>query len=257
MATVIEFLGAPGTGKSALAAAVAAVRGGSEDWDPLLASDLALTVRFARADRPRHVRIGRVGLAGRVIHRLRSRTLQPDERRAALLACETDWAPFLGRCVVAETTDPLYRLYGTAWLVASLELRALAGAAAPAQTVLLDEGLLQRTRAILGPAPSDAELDELLAVLPRPAAVVHLVADIADIGGRLDARGRQAGPTLRHRGLDRAERLDVVAADARLFERVAARVQALDVPLLRVDTSRAPLEETAAHVRTWLLGVGR
>ena len=206
MAHVVELFGAPGSGKSSL---LRALDGRGVAGRRIVAAE-------------RLTRVPRAGLLGR----LRDRDLTPAERRAALAARADDWSELLAMAAAAPTAladDPLRALHATGWLTATLELRALAHAAPDDVVVVLDEGLVQRSAVVCGPAPDDATLDRYLRALPTTALHVHLREDPATLVGRLRGRDRVID---RHVGLDDDALLGSVTVDAVLMARCAAALDA-------------------------------
>lgn len=218
MAHVVELFGAPGTGKSSLARAL--------DGRDVAGRRIVAAERLTR--------VPRAGMLGR----LRDRDLTPAERRAVLAARADDWSELLAMAAAAPAAladDPLRALHATGWLTATLELRALADAAPDDVIVVLDEGLVQRTAVVCGPAPDDATLDRYLGALPTTALHVHLREDPATLVGRLRARDRVID---RHAGLDDAALLDSVTGDAVLLARCAAALHTADHRVLATTGGR-------------------
>lgn len=254
MAQVVEFLGAPGTGKSTL---VGALDGRTVDGRRLVAGC-------------RLLRVPRTGAPPRARGRLLARDLTPAERRRALAARADDWAGLLTHVATsvgdrrsttaAGAADPLRQLYAPGWLAATLELRALAAAAPDDRIVMLDEGLAQRSTIVCGDEADTSDLGAYLALLPPTRLHVHL-----DPHG--DAHGAVAGQpahddaaellvarvTGRDRTIDRHAGLDMSAlafsltADVRAAARTAATLRTLGAPVVDVPVA-VPLEQSVATV---------
>ena len=240
MAHVVELFGAPGTGKSSLARAL--------DGRDVAGRRIVAAERLTR--------VPRAGMLGR----LRDRDLTPAERRAALAARADDWSELLALAAAAPAAladDPLRALHATGWLTATLELRALADAAPDDVIVVLDEGLVQRTAVVCGPAPDDATLDRYLGALPTTLLHLRATAGAEVLLQRLGGRERTID---RHVGLDEAVLRASLAADVALADRCARTLEGLGAPVAAVptdttdtgDSRSAAADEALERIRSML-----
>jgi hypothetical protein len=268
MADVVEVSGAPGTGKSSLVGALA----GSEAGGRRLVDARALLrvprlVRAGAAGAPGGGRSGGTSALPRPLERLLRRDLQPEERRSLVAERAASWSGLLELLARAElgrdadvTTDPgraaLRRLYAPGWIAATLELRALADGAPDDVLPVLDEGLVQRTRIVLGVRPDAAALRAFVAALPAPRLVVHLTGPVEVLAARVSDRAA-AGRTIdRHAGTAPDDVAASLRADVDLLERAVTELEAAGQDVLRLDVTDGRPDELAARVRARLSEAG-
>jgi len=241
MAKVVELFGVPGAGKSWVVRALDGRRVGGRTV--VAAQRLLRVPRGSMAAAMSHTgpRVD-AALPGRLVDRVLRRDLTPAERRAAVAARRSAWAPLLemiataplGRDDTGRAADALELLHAPGRLSTTLELRALADAAPDDLIVLLDEGLAQRARLVCGPDPDLGTVERYVAALPPTALHVQLVAGPEVIAARLGARGRVID---RHVGLDTEELARSAARDAALLGQVASALVARGDAVLRVPAA--------------------
>jgi len=263
MAEVVELFGAPGTGKSSL---VGALDGRRVAGRRIVAAERLL--RVARRGPSGAVVPGAGTGAGhirRLVERLVRRDRTTAELRGLVTARRTDWAPLLdllddaplgrrtgrgmgpgpGPGTGREGTDPLAALRAPGWLLATLEARALADAAADDLVVVLGEGFVQRARLVCGDLPDAADMDRFVAAVPPAALQVHLTADPSVLVARLQARGRTID---RHAELDASGLAASVERDALLLTQLAARLDARGDAVLALETTAVRTQRSAESV---------
>ncbi len=266
MAPLIELVGAPGTGKSTLVAALVAGRGARR---PDVGPPLVDAARLVRA--PRGAPAGSVpawpvtgGVVTRALADVRglSRLVLRVRDRAelwGLLARRHDeWGEFLAltRAAAADDhRDPAFRALVSGWLAQTLQLRALADRVADPVVCVLAEGLVQRRLTVLG-SPVDpavvfdpGRVAAYLATLPVPAGLVHLTAAGEVLEARLAARAAEGRAIVRHAGLDDERRAAASRADAAALADAVAAVAARGVPVVTVDTGAQDLAASVRAVR--------
>ena len=246
MAQVVELLGAPGTGKSTL---VGALDGRTVGGRRLV-------------DVRRLLRVPRRGLPAGARGRLLARDLTPAERRRAVAAHADEWTDLVARIVAARngpapdaSAGPvrlLHRLYAPGWVVATLELRALAERAPDDVVVLIDEGLAQRATVVCGEDADESSLAAYLTLLPPTLVHLHLdpvaSSDVAAAADLLAARVTGRGRTIdRHAGLDGSELTRSLAGDVRSAARIAAALRTVGANVADVAVT-GPVDASVEHV---------
>lgn len=261
MATIVELVGTPGSGKSTLAAALVGRRIGGR---PVIGGDELLRSGGA----------GRSGIVGRGTRLVRALRGGPSARAAHDAALE-DWAATRtalldligGRPLGTDVPDPgtvaarLRRLRAPAWLLATLELHALAAAAPRDAIVVLHEGLLQRTGIVCGADPGAGLLDDYVArsceATPEVALVVHLVCAPDRCAERVRAREATGVVNRRHVGLDDAALAQDLATQGALLDRSVEAARRHGRHVLAVRTDAASPASVAESVTAALRGDGR
>jgi hypothetical protein len=221
MALLVELVGAPGAGKSTVAAALDGLRAGGAVLRP--ATDL--------------VRPPRRGLPREAARRLAGAE-DPRVLRRALADRAEAWDPLLRLVLAARPDDPrgaALRLEALDWTRRTLATVALVRAA-PGGAFVLDEGPLQRVTAVLGPLPDPVEVARYVGLLPPSDLVLHLKADDATLARRLADRAAAGRVIDRHLGLDPAARLASVRADAAVLA-AAVGAAATGTTVIDVDAS--------------------
>ena len=238
----IEFVGAPGSGKTTLVkwlAGRASGSGGSRRW-LIPASELLVpfrgeaiglgriangpSVRAAAARRPllRRILMGR--RAGY------PREPRPETERLLGLVREVT--------VLGPRGAVHYREEALGWLSVTLKLMEAAREASDRVVPMLDEGIVQRSLSVLGPRPEAAALEAVLSLLPRSTLVVHLRVPDEVLVARAVRRSRTGDAPLLHQGLTEQEIAELVVDDA---SELALRVETLEAKgweTLRLDAFR-------------------
>ena len=278
MAPLLEFVGAPATGKSTIVAALTcSVLPAAPETVPadgrrarprrlVDARDLARRPRLAgRSHWPaRPGALLRAACTRPRLAALMLEDLSDAERQAALASHAPEWAEFLALWAAGgpdDHRDPEFLAEVADWRRTTLELVALAARAPSDLVVMLAEGLVQRTLSVLGsPADlqvhhDDALVTAIAAAMPRPAGIVHLVTDERTLASRLTTREAAGVAIVRHRGLTGTERVSVSLSDAVLLARLSGLLAERGVPLLEVDTSHDDIVETVREVRAFAAGL--
>lgn len=242
MATIVELVGIPGSGKSTVASRL-----------------------VGRRVAGRAV-VGTEGLLGhrsrveRLLRPARRTSASPDDALERWAVGREELLGFLAdRPLGADVDDPttvgarLRRLRAPAWLLTTLELHALAAEAPDDRLVVLHEGLLQRTGLVCGRRPDGSTITDFVtravAATPHVALVVSLACDPERATERIRARESATGAVnRRHVGLDdRALEQDLGAQATVLTEAVQAARRA-GRRVLDVDTERSRPDETVDAV---------
>ena len=258
MATIVELVGTPGSGKSTLATALIGRRIGGR---PVIGGDELL----------RSGGSGIVSRGARLVRALRdgsSARPGPDAALEDWAATRTSLLELIGeRPLGTDVPDPdtvtaqLRRLRAPAWLLATLELHALAAAAPRDAVVVLHEGLLQRTGIVCGSDPGAALLDDYVArcceASPEVELVVHLVCTPGRCAERVRAREATGVVNRRHVGLDDAALADDLAMQGVLLDRAVDAARRHGRHVLEVRTEAAAPASVAESVAASLRGDGR
>jgi hypothetical protein len=243
MSKMIELVGAPGAGKSTLARELVGRRLG----------------------RSRHRVVSATALLRRPSRRLPAslaplvrRPLDAVDRREALTRMAPDWQDFLDLCADSSANGPsidaLRMLYSSSWLLTTLELTALArerSSVAP-EVILLEEGLVQRALAVLGPEPAAGHLSRFVATVPSADVVVHLTVPHELLIERVQYRASVGRVIPRHAGLRPDELAASLRADVALLQQVTSGLRQRGVTVVEasaedVDATVTRLERALAE----------
>jgi shikimate kinase len=257
MSVRVELIGAPGSGKTTLAAALCRRRvGGSRDRI-VLADRLALVPRRPVPGLARLLTrpgvIGALAGAPRLANVLTKSDLA--QRRPAP---EHDRLRAFARALrpSGPRGEAAYRSEALGWLDLTFVLVDLAERVTEGVVPLLEEGLAQRTLSVLG-ASTERERHELLRMLPAPRLLVHLRASPELLAIRARERLAYGSAPVLHRGRRPEEVTRLVAEDAAALEQTAQFLvdQGWEVMTLTVDGADA--DEQAGEVVERLTSDGR
>ncbi len=151
-----------------------------------------------------------------------------------------------------------YRTRAMEWLERTLELIGYAEELPTEVTAIFSEGVVQRAVSLLGATAAPADLATLLARLPRPRAVIHLIADLNLLQSRAMMRRASGSEPMLHAGEDTDAVLRILLDDAQAIGRAADILEERDVPVLRVevDASESDLTRRVDAVLRFIGRVG-
>ena len=208
---IVEFIGVPGTGKTALCKALLRRKrcGGHYRYvHPYrfpAASKHEPTVKFIGKI------IGAERLsASRILSAMLFRPPTNEERLEALWAVAPRWREFLRFAVQdlgGDAAAPALQLMARKWFVETLAWRAWAELRdTPATIMLMDEPLSFRLSYLPRSDECVAWINRYYELMPLPGGVISLVADEKTVLARLDGRTASSGAVnFRHRGLSPQE----------------------------------------------------
>lgn len=236
----IEFVGAPGTGKTTLVAWLAGRRVRIDEMPHLLIpiEHLHRVVRSGRDrahDVPLTYRTLMVTARSSILQRSlvrwdpQSPSVEVEGRVAALRAAVGDLPAGDVRA------EPWYRDQAFGWLDETLGLLERAGALEPRVVPLLAEGVAQRALSILGTSAAPSATLQVLEALPVPRLVIHLHAGTASLADRAARRRRLGIEPVLHRGLTLEAVIERIAADAAALARIVRQCALMGVPIIDVE----------------------
>lgn len=253
--TSIEFVGAPGSGKTTLAAWLAGRRvpGSPARWVVPLET-------LRRSPRPGSVRVatilmrpGCLALTARAPWVAARLYLERDDPRTPL---GSDWEAAIHAVrsaeVIGPRSDPHYRTEALKWLEVTVEQIRRAQAAPASLVPVLQEGLIQRSLSVLGASPDPSVLRALLRMQPNDVLVVHMQLSQRLLAERARARLAAGVAPRLHQGLREDEAVRLVLADAESLERTVREFEAMGGDVLHLAAERGdtsvPLDELGHQV---------
>jgi hypothetical protein len=263
--TGIELVGAPGSGKSVLAAWLAGrmVRDGrSRRGRRIIPADLLLQVprwpvrSIARFLRDREA-LALLARHPRVAAMLLDHTPRRMEDRTGGWGLGSEWEGIRADVAAIEVGGPrgdaAYRISALDWLEVTARLTEVARTPPTDVVPLLHEGLVQRSLTVLGRSESSSTRSKMLSMLPADILVVHLmVADdllVARAMARIDS-GLE--PDL-HRNRHRTDVLRLVLEDAAALARTVDDVAASGVRVLRLQIGDKSMVPAPASLGEYVL----
>ncbi len=262
MSGFIELCGAPGVGKSTLVAALAGRRvflpgGHATGAVTLLPADRLTCVPRSPFRLLGPAMGGRAGLAALAarprLARLMTRALSVEEIATRMPLASGTTGDLLADLPLPAAddprADPSYRDAALGWLEDTLRILQLAAELPAGVVALLGEGVVQRTVSLLGASASETETARLVARLPRPVAVVHLVAAPELIERRARARAAAGLTPQLHAGRDVEQAVGVALGDADAIARVVAGLARTGVPLVDVPVGGDGSPDESADAR--------
>lgn len=236
----IEFVGAPGAGKTTLVAWLAgrSVRIDGMQQALIPAEHLHRVLRIGRRRtqgsppaRRTLVLTARSALLQRSLLRWESHPPSDavTQRVAALRAA-------VGDLPAADVrADARYRDQAFDWLSETLVLLERAGGLESRVVPLLAEGVVQRTLSILGTSADPAGIRQALEALPVPRLIIHLHAEVESLAERARRRRELGIEPVLHRGLTPEATAERIATDSAALARIVRQCALMGVPVIDIE----------------------
>jgi len=242
---IVELLGLPGAGKSTLAAALLDGSGrGSGRRDasrvapplspPSRVLDIARLPLPAGIDAALRAAVQQLPPRGGSVARRALWRQDPVDPLAELARTHPEFLELVAHAPPPTDADPAHVLRWRNWPIVTLETHVrLRRAHAPAHTVLVEEGVVQRANTVCAGAPELAA--RYFATQPLPDALVVLTTDPRTAHQRIAARAK--GPLLRHEGREPAAVLADLERTAGLVTTATEVLRGRGLTVLELDAS--------------------
>ena len=240
----VDFIGVPGSGKSAVCRELMHYRCGEDKW--LISSEVKAVA--ARKLKPVSVKdyVKRLILgtgALKPIHKFCLESLQYRDllfnERQKYQKLLTAFCEYLG----CSPEEPLLKMQRARWLLEDIELLAIADANQIEKPIIFDEGLTQKIFTWF----NIQDVSQLNG-FPLPFAVVHFHCDQAMVHQRLQTRNKVA---FQHKFYDADQVVVMQDRLHRKFQAAAVMMTSCGVRTLEIDTSK-PLQQSAKSVQQFL-----
>lgn len=255
----IDFLGAPGVGKTTLYNSLLQQRGRHEKWLTVEEAKLLIAKRYVRNNFYSIKELARLLILNtvkkRVLQNKLSENICNSLTKQALKDKLDDWMPFIDLCgeSLGDLSKPsYYRFLLAKWLLSQLDDVVLVESVDFNYTVLFDESLSQRATGLM---PWDYSFGERQSrryynLIPPPYAVVYLCAEPQQIIKRITDRPQKSF-IVQHQGLSCHELLERTKIAAMIVEIGAGILRERGIPVLELD-AELPIDEIVVVAQNFI-----